>query len=104
MLLTTFVGVQHCPGNSFFQGFRLRVDDSQNSHSDNVGVTNVEFICQPGSTTLHGDGHDYWENWTQWHTCPPKTRICGVRTKTTPGYYTDDAGVTDIMFKCCMVE
>ena len=40
--------------------------------------------------------------WTAETTCGPRQVVCGLQTRTTDdGFWTDDAGVTDIRIRCC---
>jgi len=116
----SFSKVVWCPKDEFVVGFRQQLYQG----AAELGVTDVQILCadpkaKTGNTTRSSMGIRYVNGairklshskrpsspgiWTREVTCDPCQVVCGVRTRAdlTNWWFYDDAGVTDIILKCC---
>jgi len=116
----SFSKVVWCPKDEFVVGFRQQLYQG----AAELGVTDVQILCadpkaKTGNTNRSSMGIRYINGairklshskrpsspgiWTREVTCDPCQVVCGVRTRAdlTNWWFYDDAGVTDIMLKCC---
>ncbi|CAL4078093.1 unnamed protein product [Meganyctiphanes norvegica] len=103
-----FRDMKSCAVGSYFKGFRLNVVEEQGNFRDDMGVDNVQVICED-DTILDGMNDasektaDYGD-WGTWAYCSAGQRVCGLQTRIEPEQVTgDDAGMVDMKLDCCAV-
>ena len=96
--------------NSFFTGFKLRVEPPQGKgggKKDDTAANSVLFIDQFGKGyTLNLSSKNpsgSWGSWGNQSSCPINTFVCGiqVRIETPQGSKKDDTALNDLLIACC---
>ncbi|XP_028515812.1 vitelline membrane outer layer protein 1 [Exaiptasia diaphana] len=92
-----------CPRRLFLTGVEIKSESHQGS-GDDTAANNFKFTCNHRYwRPLIGDG-SRWGSWNKHPVaCPPKSAICGIRTRVESwqGTKVDDTALNEAIFYCC---